>query len=63
MASYELVSRRSVARDLRGIPKLDLEKILVMIESLAEKPRLAGSEKLSGYDRCRLRRGDYQIVY
>ncbi len=63
MASYELAFRRSVARDLRGIPKLDLRKIPAAIESLVKQPRPSGSERLSGQDRYRLRRGDYRIVY
>lgn len=63
MASYRLAFRKSVARDLRGIPKPDLEKIPAAIESLAKQPRPAGSEKLSGQGRYRLRRGDYRIVY
>lgn len=63
MASYKLAFRQSAAREVRGIPKLDLRKILAAIESLARQPRPAGSEKLSGQDRYRLRRGDYRIVY
>ena len=63
MASYELAFRKSVTRDLRGIPKPDLEKIPAAIESLAKQPRPAGSEKLSGQDRYRLRRGEHRIVY
>jgi len=63
MASYRLAFRKSVTRDMRGIPKLDLQKILAAIETLAEQPRPAGSEKLSARDRYRLRRGDYRIVY
>jgi mRNA interferase RelE/StbE len=62
MASYKLAFCKSVARDLRGIPKPDLQKIPAAIESLAEQPRPAGSEKLSGQGRYRLRRGDYRIV-
>ncbi len=63
MENYELVFRKSVARELRGIPTRDLRKILAAIESLAEQPRPTGSEKLSGQERYRLRQGDYRIVY
>ena len=63
MASYELVFRKSVTGDLRGIPKPDLQRILAAIEALAKQPRPPGSEKLSGQDRYRLRRGNYRNVY
>lgn len=63
MASYELVFRKSVAVDLRGIPMRDLRKILAAIESLSRQPRPTGSEKLSGQARFGLHQGDYRIVY
>jgi mRNA interferase RelE/StbE len=61
-ASYELVFRKSVAVDLRGVPTHDLRKILAAIESLSKQPRPTGSERPSGQDRFRLRQGDYRIV-
>lgn len=63
MASYKLVFRKSVAKDLRDIPKRDVARILKGIESLAEDPRPVGSEKLSGLERYRLRQGRYRIIY
>ncbi|MBI5115861.1 type II toxin-antitoxin system RelE/ParE family toxin [Candidatus Poribacteria bacterium] len=32
-------------------------------KNLAQNPRPAGCEKLTGYERCRLRQGKYRIVY
>jgi mRNA interferase RelE/StbE len=63
MASYKLVFRKSVAKDLRDIPKRDVARILKGIESLAKDPRPVGSEKLSGLERYRLRQGRYRIIY
>jgi mRNA interferase RelE/StbE len=63
MASYEIVFRKSVAKDLRGFPKQDVKRILERIQSLADDPRPAGCERLSGLDRYRLRQGSYRIVY
>ena len=63
MASYRLVFRQSVAKDLRVIPKQDVGRILKRIESLVENPRAVGCEKLSGYDRYRIRQGQYRIIY
>lgn len=63
MARYELRVRSSVAKDLRGIPKADVERILVRIEALRDDPRPPGSEKLSAQERYRVRQGNYRIIY
>ena len=63
MASYELVFKKSVAKDLRGFPKADVKRILQRIRALADDPRPPGCEKLSGQERYRLRQGAYRIVY
>jgi mRNA interferase RelE/StbE len=63
MGRYRVVFRKSVAKDLRGIPNRDLRRILTTIESLSEEPRPSGTEKLSGQERYRLRQGDYRIIY
>jgi len=63
MAKYEIVFRRSVYKELRPVPKADLKRILSRINSLANEPRPAGCEKLSGQERYRVRQGVYRIVY
>ncbi len=63
MASYELVFKRSVAKDLRALPKQDIKRILQRVRALADDPRPAGCEKLSGFERYRIRQGMYRIVY
>jgi len=63
MAVYSLFFKESVQKDLDGIPKKDLRKILSRIKSLAADPRPPGCEKLTGHDRYRLRQGRYRIVY
>ena len=63
MARYELVFKKSVARDLRDIPKKDVARILKCFDSIAEDPRGPGCEKLSGQDRYRMRQGIYRIIY
>ena len=63
MASYELVFRKSVAKDLRAFPKQDVRRIMQRIRSLASDPRPAGCEKLSGQERYRVRQGVYRIIY
>jgi mRNA interferase RelE/StbE len=63
MASYRLTFKKSVSKDLRPIPKRDVTRILKRIEALAEDPRPAGSEKLSGQEKYRVRQGVYRIIY
>lgn len=62
MASYKVVFKRSVAKDLRRISNQDVARILSRIEALASDPRL-GAEKLSGQERYRIRQGIYRIIY
>lgn len=63
MASYELAFKKSVAKDLRVFPKQDVKRIMQRIRSLADDPRPAGCEKLSGQERYRVRQGTYRIIY
>ncbi len=63
MANYNLVFKKSVAKDLRSIPNKDVNRILKCIESLRENPRTSGCIKLSGQERYRIRQGIYRIIY
>ena len=63
MASYELVFKKSVAKDLRSIPKKNVARILKRIEALCEDPRGEGCVKLSAQERYRVRQGAYRIIY
>lgn len=63
MAGYEIVVRKSVAKDLDRIPKEDVQRILKAIRSLADDPRPPKARKLSGQERYRLRQGSYRILY
>ena len=63
MASFEIIVRQSVAKDLRQIPKKDVARILKRIEALRTEPRPLGVEKLSGQEKYRIRQGVYRILY
>jgi mRNA interferase RelE/StbE len=63
MARYSLQFKRSVTRDLRGLPKKDVRRILKRIESLAENPRPIGCEKLVEREIYRIRQGRYRVLY
>lgn len=64
MARYELRVKPSVAKDLRGLPKADVRRILARIEALRDDPRAPGCEKLAGGSELyRVRQGVYRVVY
>ena len=61
--TWRIVFKKSVAKDLRRIPSADVHRILATIDTLAEDPRRAGAEKLSGRERYRIRQGMYRVLY
>lgn len=63
MAKYRLLFKKSVAKDLRLIPKKDVARILKCFDALSEDPRAPGCERLSGLERYRVRQGAYRIIY
>lgn len=63
MASYSLLIKRSAAKELAGLGSDDRRRVVSRIEALADDPRPAGSEKLSGDDKYRLRQGDLRVLY
>lgn len=64
MASYKVLIKPSARKELLAVPaKKDRQRLVRRIEALADDPRPRGCEKLSGYDRYRLRQGRYRIVY
>jgi mRNA interferase RelE/StbE len=63
VAKYEILIRPSVKKDVKNIPKADLQRIMERISNLQDDPRPRGCVKLSGLDYYRIRQGDYRIVY
>ncbi len=63
MARFELRFKPSVIKDLRGIPKTEVRRLLSRIEALRDDPRPAGCEKLTGRELYRIRQGVYRVVY
>jgi len=61
---YRVLIKPSAKKELLAVSnKKNRQRIVRRIEVLAENPRPPGCEKLSGYDRYRLRQGRYRIVY
>lgn len=63
MARYSVLVKRSAQKELEAILKTYLVLITKIIGSLAQNPRPNGSEKLSGEEKYRIRKGPYRIVY
>lgn len=63
MGSYELRFKASVAKELRRLPRRDVQRIWQRIEQLGEDPRPPGAVKLSTSELYRIRQGRYRIVY
>ena len=64
MAKYRVSIKPSAKKELLGLPaKKDRQRIVRLIQSLADDPRPPGCQKLSGYDRYRVRQGRYRVLY
>ena len=63
MASYKLLIKPSALKELETLPTSDRRRIVKRIRGLAETPRPAGCEKLSGHDLYRVRQGHFRVLY
>ena len=63
MGKYRIELKKSVQKDFESIPKKNLQRIVLAIESLSDNPRPPQSKKLSGLEQYRLRQGNYRILY
>ena len=64
MDSYRVEVTKSAAKDLRGIDRKWIPKIMAAIESLEAAPRPMGCKKLVGSEHTyRIRVGDYRVIY
>jgi len=64
VARYSLRIKKSARKELESIAtKVDRQRIIRRIESLADDPRPPGALKLSGLERYRIRQGRYRILY
>jgi mRNA interferase RelE/StbE len=50
-------------KDLAGVPRRELQRIVKRISDLADNPTPPGSEKLTGRARYRVRQGVYRVLY
>lgn len=64
MPRYNLLIKPSAVKEIESISsKRDRQGIVSLIGKLADNPRPAGCEKLSGQEKYRVRKGRYRVVY
>jgi len=64
MASYRVVPKPSVEKDLRPLSKSTIARVVKQMDALADNPFPRQSVKLEGGEGLyRIRVGDYRIVY
>lgn len=64
MANYRVELTRTAERQLKGLPRSDLPRVVAALEMLAMTPLPGGCRKLAGYGGLfRVRVGVYRIIY
>jgi mRNA interferase RelE/StbE len=64
MASYSIVYKPSVEKDLRSLPRTTVMRVMKRIDSLRDDPVSRYSVKLTGSKGLyRIRVGDYRVIY
>jgi mRNA interferase RelE/StbE len=62
--SYQIVIPKPAQKQLDNITKIERDRLILTLRSLANDPRPNGVKKLKGYDNTyRVRVGDYRIIY
>jgi len=63
MENYKIEIKKSAAKEIRKLPKNDINRIVEKIQMLGSDPRPSGCKKLSGDEKYRIRIGTYRILY
>ncbi len=63
MAKFEIRFKRSAAKELLKLSRIDNRRIMSRIQSLGDNPRPPGCERLTGLDSYRIRQGDFRVIY
>lgn len=64
MGSYQIEWKRSALKELKRLPRENLNRILRAVEDLAGDPFPSGVKKLVGSEHTyRIRVGDYRVLY
>jgi len=60
---YKILIEKQVVKQLEKIPIPDYQKVKTAILNLAVNPRPHGYKKLKGRSGCRIKQGNYRIIY
>jgi mRNA interferase RelE/StbE len=64
MASYNIIFKPSVEKDLRSLPRLMVARVFERVEALRDDPFPHRSRKPAGAEELyRIRIGDYRVIY
>jgi len=63
MANYKIEIKKSAAKEISKLPKVEVQRIVNKIQTLSEDPRPNGCKKLSGNEKYRIRIGVYRVLY
>ena len=64
MASYKVIFKPSVEKDVRSLPQAVVVRVFKLIEALKDEPIPRQSIKLAGADQLyRVRVGNYRVIY
>ena len=64
MASYKVIFKPSVEKDLRSLPQSVVARVFKHIETLKDNPFPRQAIKLAGAEQLyRIRIGDYRVIY
>ena len=63
MEKYRIEIKKSAAKEIEHLPHRDIQAVLNKIRSLCKNPRPPGCKKLSGWEKYKIRCGDYRILY
>ncbi len=62
--SYQIFIPKPAQKQLDNISKIERDRLILTLRSLANDPRPNGVKKLKGYDNTyRVRVGDYRLIY
>ena len=63
MASYKVIFKPSVEKDVRSLPQAVVVRVFKLIEALKDEPIPRQSIKLAGGQLYRVRVGNYRVIY
>ncbi len=63
MAKYKIEIKKNASKEIKKLPAKNINRVIKLIDSLAENPRPEGCLKLSNNEKYRIRFGVYRLLY